>query len=778
MKSSHCSVANPTLTLLSLGVASLVFASSAPAQTNFYEDFESGTLANWTPVVASPLYIATPSNRVPVAGIYSARMTNSACRMFASSLVPGGLGITAESFRFTFWYYDNSGTASRVYNEVRSYVAGFYDPAGAFNQFLAIGKYNSVTMVGEIYNGSKYQARIVNGTPNGWFNLDAPGSPNRSTGWHKFAIERGINTLGQKILTFYVDDKVGRVWTNSNANLAWDSVILGPNIGTTAGDAWFDGLEVVSGQAYITENPASVTNTLGQDATFNVSAIGDADPPTYQWQKNGTNITGETGTSYTVLNCQFTNAGSYSVVVSNLLTVKTSTVAFLQVNPLIKITAHPTNQTANPGSNVTFYVEATGNGTLVYQWRKDGTNLLGANLNFYDIASVVLGDAGSYTCVVTNDLGDPAQTSDSAVLLVNTPPVIASNATLYATVNATFTFTPAVTDDISAQAAPFQAFETNALGSATMFGNPSFSGTTDPYVDNPGRTAVTNIFPSGHGSPQVLSVAWTWTNNSPPAWLRLTTATGAPTFAGNPTIYLTSPLRFDVWCDKDIKVGIGVRESNATGPIGSDAGSGATIEFVGVSAGGTPPAPTNTVIASNWTTVVIGMPDVGVASFNSGNGILNSTTGKGGLEQLTLVPADGLAGAYTMYLDNFVSVPSNAMAFALDSAPAGAVIDPVTGTVTWTPTATGNFNFTVRATDILGLDSTRTFNVVVTPPPPGSITISLIGTGAVLNWAGTYQLQSNTNLITTNWVDVSGVTLSPFTNDVSARQQRYFRLRN
>ena len=36
----------------------------------------------------------------------------------------------------------------------------------------------------------------------------------------------------------------------------------------------------------------------------------------------------------------------------------------------------------------------------------------------------------------------------------------------------------------------------------------------------------------------------------------------------------------------------------------------------------------------------------------SGNGILESTTGKGVFDELTIVPADGL-GRYNLYLDNF-----------------------------------------------------------------------------------------------------------------------------
>ena len=749
--------------------------STLQAQTNFTEDFESGNLLNWTASAASPLYIATPTNIVPSGGIYGARMTNGACRMFANNL-PTGLGITAESFRFTFWYYDNAGTAARAYCEVRNYTGGSYTN-GSLGQILAIGKYNNVDLIdGGAYNSLKYQARMAFGSPAGWFNLNAPGSPNRSAGWHKFDIERGVNTTGERIISFYVDDKLGRIWTNSNANAAWDSVILGPGIGTTAGDAWFDGLQVVQGQAYITESPASQTVTLGSGAFFNVSAIGDVDQLFYQWRKNGTNLVGETSASYSIPNVQLSDAGNYTVVVTNSLAVKTSIVAVLTVNQLTHITTQPVSQLVNVGANVQFYSDAVGNGTLAYQWKKNGTNLVGQTETTLNLSSVTTNDAGDYSLFVTNNLGDPSAMSEIATLTVNVAPVLnVSNITI--PVNKAAAITVPVTEDIFPRASPFQEFDASGVGDRTMFGHPLFSGTTDIHEDNTGRTYVTNSFPADHGSPQVLHVNWNWTNNSPPAWLRLTTATGGPVFGANPTIYFSNPLRFDIWTSKDLRVAVGLRETGTTAAIGTDAGAGTSIEFAGVSAGGTPPSSTTTVTANSWTTVNLDLPNSGIGSFFSGNGVLDQSTGKGGLEQLALSPADGLAGAYTIYLDNFVSVPTNALAFSLDAGPAGAVIDPVTGVITWTPTSTGAENFTVTVTDYLALSDTKSFtvNVIVPTVPPGAISINLLGSNAVLNWAGVYQLQSHTNLNTTNWANVPGVTSGPYTNPVSGAQ-KFFRL--
>ena len=48
----------------------------------------------------------------------------------------------------------------------------------------------------------------------------------------------------------------------------------------------------------ITSQPSSQTVTVGQTATFMVAATGSG-TLTYQWKKNGTAISGATGSSYT-----------------------------------------------------------------------------------------------------------------------------------------------------------------------------------------------------------------------------------------------------------------------------------------------------------------------------------------------------------------------------------------------------------------------------------------------------------------------------------------------
>ncbi|MCH8539635.1 MAG: MBG domain-containing protein [Opitutales bacterium] len=85
-----------------------------------------------------------------------------------------------------------------------------------------------------------------------------------------------------------------------------------------------------------------------------------------------------------------------------------------------QITSHPEGQTVMEGESVTFTVEADGEGTLLYQWRKDGEAIDEATSPTLTLDPVVLEDAGTYTVVVSNDGGDT--TSDEAVLTVEEDP--------------------------------------------------------------------------------------------------------------------------------------------------------------------------------------------------------------------------------------------------------------------------------------------------------------------------------------------------------------------
>ena len=90
----------------------------------------------------------------------------------------------------------------------------------------------------------------------------------------------------------------------------------------------------------ITSQPASQTVTIGQAATFTVAATGTA-PLTYQWRKNGADLTGATSASYTTPAATAGDSGAtFQVVVTNAAGFATSDPATLTVNAANIVTTY------------------------------------------------------------------------------------------------------------------------------------------------------------------------------------------------------------------------------------------------------------------------------------------------------------------------------------------------------------------------------------------------------------------------------------------------------
>ena len=171
----------------------------------------------------------------------------------------------------------------------------------------------------------------------------------------------------------------------------------------------------------ITLQPSSRTNVTGSDATFNVAATGTA-PLSYQWQFGGNNIPGATGSALTVNNVQLANAGSYSVVVTNVAGSTTSSIATLTVWAPPAIAVQPASRTNLTGTLASFSVTATGTAPLSYQWLFAGVPVSGATASSLTLNNVQLSDAGNYAVVITNVAG--SLTSSAAALTVWAPAAI------------------------------------------------------------------------------------------------------------------------------------------------------------------------------------------------------------------------------------------------------------------------------------------------------------------------------------------------------------------
>jgi formylglycine-generating enzyme required for sulfatase activity len=167
--------------------------------------------------------------------------------------------------------------------------------------------------------------------------------------------------------------------------------------------------------------PQPLTVVAGQAASFNVTVA--AYPlPTYQWQKNGTGISGATSAVFSIASAQKADSGVYTVVATNSQAGVTSTAAHLTVNFSPVITVQPQSIALTVGQSVLFSVTGDGYPPPTYQWRKNGATIAGATLATYGITSAQAPDTGAYSVVLTNTLG--SDTSANAILALSFAPVI------------------------------------------------------------------------------------------------------------------------------------------------------------------------------------------------------------------------------------------------------------------------------------------------------------------------------------------------------------------
>jgi len=160
----------------------------------------------------------------------------------------------------------------------------------------------------------------------------------------------------------------------------------------------------------IIDHPQSLTVTQGQSAVFIVSATNDCgNGLAYQWLFNDTNIAGATASSFARTNAQLTDAGSYSVIVSNLAGSATSVVATLTMFlplPVVGFAADPVSGVApllvsftNLTSGATNYSWDFGDGKTSTAEHPANTY---TNAGNYTVSLTAIGEGGTNSLSFTN----------------------------------------------------------------------------------------------------------------------------------------------------------------------------------------------------------------------------------------------------------------------------------------------------------------------------------------------------------------------------------------
>ena len=293
-----------------------------------------------------------------------------------------------------------------------------------------------------------------------------------------------VSGAGQGTLTYQWKKGGNNVTGNQSAttNVLTLSGVSASDIGDYTVDVTGSCGSVTSNTAAFTINPAtSITSQptissqcAGSNATFTVAGTGH-NTLSYQWNYNGSAISGATSATLVESSITSADAGQYSVVVTGGCGAVTSSNAQLTVQPATTISTQPAASALCAGNTANFSVTASGTGALSYQWKKDGSNV-GTSSSTLSVANSQAVDAGTYTVDVTGTCG--TITSNNSLLTVN--PLT------------TITAQPVATSGCQGQNTTFTvvAAGTGVLSYQWKFGGVNISGATSASYNIPSTTSA------------------------------------------------------------------------------------------------------------------------------------------------------------------------------------------------------------------------------------------------------------------------------------------------
>lgn len=217
----------------------------------------------------------------------------------------------------------------------------------------------------------------------------------------------GVNIPGATNATYTIPNTVA---TDTGSY----SVAIGSSCPSVTGTTTTPVALTFNNPATINLQPASQSICNGGLATFTTSATGTG--ITYQWQKNGVNITGATDTYYTIPVIVPTDSGNYTVVVMGTTPCGnvTSNVAKLTVKQLPLIITPSGTTTFCAGSSVVLSGDPLP--TLTYKWLNNNTIISGQTNSSYTATLT-----GNYSAIVTNTANSCSDTTN-AISVINGAP--------------------------------------------------------------------------------------------------------------------------------------------------------------------------------------------------------------------------------------------------------------------------------------------------------------------------------------------------------------------
>ena len=250
-----------------------------------------------------------------------------------------------------------------------------------------------------------------------------------------------VAATGAGTLSYQWQYSYGDEWKNSTATGAktasmsvsvkdsYDGLKYRCIVSSSNGTSVTSSAASVKVKAGITKQPQNAIVEAGKNAVFSVTATG-AGTLSYQWQynegdgwKNSTVSGAKTASISVEVNAKYEGMQYRCIVTSSNGTSVTSSAASVKVKA--GITKQPEDVSAEVGKNAEFTVNASGAGTLTYQWQysygdgwKDST-ATGAKTNSVIFNVKDTYDGIKYRCVVTSSNGTSV-VSDAAALTVKT----------------------------------------------------------------------------------------------------------------------------------------------------------------------------------------------------------------------------------------------------------------------------------------------------------------------------------------------------------------------
>ena len=174
--------------------------------------------------------------------------------------------------------------------------------------------------------------------------------------------------------------------------------------------------------AFVTVEPANTDVCLSDTLKLSVTAQASQ---SYQWRKNGINISGATSNTFNIPNAGYSDAANYDVIALAYFgcTNDTSRVAAVVVSTPLSITTPLANTDVKcEGQNISYTTGVSGTSPYTYTWKLNGSTV-GTNNARYSKTSVLTADSGQY---IVSIMGSPAcpLVYDTLLLDVNKTPVV------------------------------------------------------------------------------------------------------------------------------------------------------------------------------------------------------------------------------------------------------------------------------------------------------------------------------------------------------------------